>query len=130
MEQAFSHLNASSQAFSTVLRSLVVIFCLTLRPSMVVFMLKQYLKALSVIWYQQIPKIIQLKVNTAMLIFMSLRFQLISGCHFLSLGVIVCFELLSIIYLKPERKMKKGQKEKLYPPSSQCPPSKACPCRW
>ena len=40
-----SHLNASSQAFSTVFRSLVVIFCLTLRPSMVLFMLKQYLKA-------------------------------------------------------------------------------------
>ena len=40
-----SHLNASSQAFSTVLRSLVVIFCLTLRPSMVLFMLKQYLKS-------------------------------------------------------------------------------------
>ena len=37
------YLNASSQAFSTVLRSLVVIFCLTLRPSIVDFILKQYL---------------------------------------------------------------------------------------
>ena len=53
---------------------------------------------------------IKLKVNTAMVIFMSLRFQLISGCHFLSLGIIVRFELLSIIYLKPERKMKKDKK--------------------
>ena len=37
------YLSASSQAFSTVLRSLVVIFCLTLRPSIVDFILKQYL---------------------------------------------------------------------------------------
>ena len=45
-DQSFisSHLRASSQAFSTVLRSLVVIFCLTLRPSIVLFMLKQYLQ--------------------------------------------------------------------------------------
>ena len=38
------YLSASSQAFSTVLRSLVVIFCLTLRPSIVDFILKQYLE--------------------------------------------------------------------------------------
>ena len=79
-----SHLRASSQAFSTVLRSLVVIFCLTLRPSMVLFMLKQYLKL--IIWQRWLTV-------------WSLRFQLISCSHSFSLGVIVSFELLGIVHL-------------------------------
>ena len=94
-----SHLNASSQAFSTVFRSLVVIFCLTLRPSMVLFMLKQYLKAENHV--EAIPK--SRKRQNIKFFFRLLRFKLVSCSHLFTLGVIVSFELLCIIHLKEKR---------------------------